>query len=35
VPPIPETVAYVAAIRGRMNGAGDPQPLGLRVRPIA
>jgi len=35
VPPIPETVAYVAAILGRMNGAGDPQPLGLRVRLIA
>jgi hypothetical protein len=31
VPPIPETVAYVAAILGRMNGAGDPQALGMRV----
>ena len=32
VPPIPETVAYVAAILGRMNGAGDPQALGFAVR---
>jgi hypothetical protein len=32
VPPIPETVAYVAAILGRMNGAGDIQPFTLRVR---
>ncbi len=32
VPAIPETVAYVAAILGRMNGAGDSQALGMAVR---
>jgi soluble lytic murein transglycosylase-like protein len=32
VPPIPETVAYVAAILGRLNGAGDPQGLGMTIR---
>jgi hypothetical protein len=33
VPPIPETVAYVAAILGLMGGAGDPAGLGgLEVR---
>jgi hypothetical protein len=32
VPPIPQTVAYVAAILGRMNGAGDPQGLGMQIR---
>jgi soluble lytic murein transglycosylase-like protein len=33
VPPIPETVAYVAAILGLMGGAGDPAGVtGLEVR---
>jgi soluble lytic murein transglycosylase-like protein len=34
VPPIPETVAYVAAILARMRGAGDPLASsgGLEVR---
>jgi soluble lytic murein transglycosylase-like protein len=32
VPPIPETVAYVAAILGRMSGAGDTQALAMEVR---
>ncbi len=35
VPPFPETVAYVAAILGRLNGAGDPQSLTLRVRLVS
>ena len=33
VPPIPETLAYVAAILGLLRGAGDPAGLGgLEVR---
>jgi hypothetical protein len=37
IPPIPETVSYVAAILGLLGGAGDPDAAGtgLRVRLVA
>lgn len=35
VPSIPETQAYVAQIRGLMNGVGDVSGGGLSVRLVA